>query len=206
MTRWTFDGGDADDCVYVGGSTLNDKLAVRNEGVAAGQIGVSAGDVTFGGVVIGALSGGENGAPLMINFNGSSSPAIAQAVLRNVTFENVSTDPVPDPRVVYAVVSDGDGGVSEASQSALYLDHFVAFGGSMTDAGNAVAVDAAGNSYVTGSFRGTMDVDPGPGVLELTSAGIGRQFRRELRHVWQLAMGAPIRQLEKSKLVCNRSR
>ena len=34
-----------------------------------------------------------------------------------------------------------------------------------------VAVDATGNTYLVGSFRGTVDFDPGVGVLPLTSAG-----------------------------------
>lgn len=35
----------------------------------------------------------------------------------------------------------------------------------------AVAVDSSDNLYVSGSFRGTIDLDPGPGVYEVTSAG-----------------------------------
>ena len=34
-----------------------------------------------------------------------------------------------------------------------------------------MALDSASNSYVTGSFEGTVDFDPGPGTTNLTSAG-----------------------------------
>jgi hypothetical protein len=34
-----------------------------------------------------------------------------------------------------------------------------------------VAVDALGNTYLVGSFRGTVDFDPGAAVMSLTSVG-----------------------------------
>ncbi|GAB3992119.1 hypothetical protein GCM10028807_24490 [Spirosoma daeguense] len=39
------------------------------------------------------------------------------------------------------------------------------------DRGNALAVDGSGNVYAIGYFTGTKDFDPGPGVVNLTSAG-----------------------------------
>src|SRR5262249_8603262 len=42
------------------------------------------------------------------------------------------------------------------------------------DRGYATAVDASGNIYMTGTFQGTVDLDPGPGVFNLTAtAGAG---------------------------------
>ncbi|MDX1909907.1 MAG: SBBP repeat-containing protein [Saprospiraceae bacterium] len=45
------------------------------------------------------------------------------------------------------------------------------FGGYEIDKANSMAVDPAGNVYVTGAFEYTADFDPGPGVFSLTSQG-----------------------------------
>jgi hypothetical protein len=50
-----------------------------------------------------------------------------------------------------------------------------ALGGSDADAGRSIAYDASGSGavYISGSFRGTADFDPGAGTFNLTSATSG---------------------------------
>ena len=49
-------------------------------------------------------------------------------------------------------------------------------GGTDGEAGHYVAADSSDNVYITGSFRGTADFDPGVGTDPRTSAGLGDIF------------------------------
>jgi len=67
-------------------------------------------------------------------------------------------------------------------------------GSSDFDFGRSIAVSAAGNVFTTGSFRGTVDFDPGPGTSLLTSTSGGNDiFISKLNSsgnfVWAKQMG-----------------
>ena len=68
-----------------------------------------------------------------------------------------------------------------------------AFGGESNDYGQSVSIDASGNVYTTGYFRGTVDFDPGPGTYNLTSAGNSDVFVQKLdtsgNFLWAKAIG-----------------
>jgi hypothetical protein len=67
------------------------------------------------------------------------------------------------------------------------------FGGIDQDGSSSLAVDGLGNVYTTGSFNGTADFDPGPGVFNLTSAGNTDIFVNKLdawgKFVWGRRFG-----------------
>lgn len=53
-------------------------------------------------------------------------------------------------------------------------------GSTASDVGTGIAVDASFNVYATGSFKGTVDFDPGAGTVEMTSFGASDVFVSKL--------------------------
>ena len=67
-------------------------------------------------------------------------------------------------------------------------------GGSSFDTGWRIALDVDGNVYISGTFEGTADFDPGAAVYQLTSAGSWDMFVLKLdvagNFVWAKKMGS----------------
>ncbi len=69
-------------------------------------------------------------------------------------------------------------------------------GGTLTDEGRSVTIDAVGNVYTIGSFNGTGDFDPGAGTFNLTSSGGSDVFVSKLDaagdFVWAKKLGGTV--------------
>ncbi len=104
-----FDGGQLTAALASNAQPL-DRLRVRNQGTTAGLIGVTGATVTYGGVVLGTISGGiADNSPLVVTLNTTATPAAVAALLKNITFDNVGDDPTALTRVIRFTLTDGDG-------------------------------------------------------------------------------------------------
>jgi hypothetical protein len=99
------------------GLLAEDRASVRNEGTGAGQIGLSGVAVTFGGVIIGALSGGS-GATLTITFNAAATSVSIDALIQNLTYANVSNTPTATRNLVLNVIDAAGDSLAGAGGSA----------------------------------------------------------------------------------------
>jgi serine protease len=122
---------DVDSADFAGGTltvrvaanaNATDRLAIRNDGTDAGQVGVAGTVVSYGGVAVGTVAGGSSGSlPLVVTFNAAATPSVAQAVLRNVQYRSTSENPAPLTRTLSYAVNDGDGGTSAAATQVITI-------------------------------------------------------------------------------------
>src|SRR5262249_34496989 len=82
---------------------------------------------------------------------------------------NVDFDPGPG---VYNFALSGNSDAFilklDSSGNFVWARHM---GGASGDAAKSMTIDAGGNIYLTGTFQGTADFDPGPGTYNMTSNG-----------------------------------
>lgn len=88
---------------------------------------------------------------------------------------------------VYNLTSNGDGDafVVKLNTQGDFL-WANSFGGTADDYGNSIDLDSLGNVLVTGSFKGTVDFDPGTGVFNLQSGNSNAGFVLKLSNTGQL--------------------
>lgn len=161
-----FDGGTVTVSLTANG-TSNDRLGIRNQGTAAGQIGVSGSSVNYGGVNIGTFTGGTNGStPLVVTLNAAASQTAVEALVRNLTFLTVADAPVTDARTVQVVLTDGDGTTSDPATTTVTVTATNDIPAVTTNLGLTVAEGATGT--IGQSRLMTSDPDNTPTQLTYT--------------------------------------
>jgi hypothetical protein len=93
-------------------ANANDRVAIRNDGKGAAQIGLSSNSVLYEGTKIGTFTGGAGSTPLVVTLNSNATITATQALVRAITFRTISEQPTTATRSVTFVLTDGDGGTS----------------------------------------------------------------------------------------------
>jgi hypothetical protein len=161
--------------------TVDDRLAIRNQGTSTGQVGVSGNSVSYEGTQIGIVTGGTGSTALVITFNTSATAAAVSALLQNLTYENVSEAPSSAARTVQFVVTDGAGGTSTAVTKTINVtavDDTEFFVTNTNDSGSGslrqAVLDAnadAGAETIT--FIGSTFTDATPDIITLATGELG---------------------------------
>ncbi len=131
---------------FTSGNSENDRLSIRNQGIAAAQINVENTIVKYDDVEIGTFSGGVGTEELVVNLNENATPTAVQALLRNITYRNVSDNPDTTERTVEFIVTDTQGGISEAVSKTI----------SITPVNDAPRIDSLSLSVDENAKKGTV--------------------------------------------------
>jgi hypothetical protein len=163
-----------------GTGTPDDRLGIKTQGSGAGQIDVLGTSVTYGGVPIGTVTGGNGTTPLDISLNAAAIPAALQALTRSITFENISDVPSTATRTASFALNGLLGGtiplltqnidvigVNDAPTVAAPTSISVTANVAIPLTGVSFADVDAGNGNVTATFSvadGTLTAASGNGV------------------------------------------
>jgi hypothetical protein len=105
----------------VTGTNSSDRLAIRNQGMGVGLVGVSGSAVYYSGVRIGTWSGGSGAGKLTVTFNSSATAASVQAVLRNITYRSAALNPVLGGKTIQFMMVEANGTVGPAASKQILI-------------------------------------------------------------------------------------
>ena len=91
-----------------------DTIGIHDQGAGATNITLSGSDVSYGGTVIGTVSGGSGANDLEVTFKVGATSTAVDALIQNITYANSSNTPAA-ARALTITVTDGDGGTVSAT-------------------------------------------------------------------------------------------
>ncbi|MGQ0555786.1 MAG: cadherin domain-containing protein [Nitrospiraceae bacterium] len=154
--------------------TAGDRLMVGNWGTGPGQVGVSSSNVTYGGTVIGTVSGGTSGSdPLTVTFNTSATSVAVQEVYRSIQFTNESDNPSTATRTLAIGLTDGDGGTATPQTKLVFVQATNDAPSDLFLSANTVAENATTGTAV-GTVSGTDPDASDTKTYSLTDTAGGR--------------------------------
>ncbi len=104
---------------FSNGGTADDRLIIQNN--TTNQIQVNDTSILYDTTLIATFSGGIGTQDLVISFNSKATPTAVQALIRSISYANVSENPSTTPRLVSFVLTDGDGGTSATVSQTINL-------------------------------------------------------------------------------------
>ncbi|MFA6112364.1 MAG: FG-GAP-like repeat-containing protein [Sphingomonas sp.] len=104
----SFDGATLTIAFDSNGSA-DDQLTVNSIGTGLGEIAVVGTTISYEGVDVATISGGEDGAALVITFNADACHCAVQTVMANIAYANDSDTPSTDQRTLSFTLVDGGG-------------------------------------------------------------------------------------------------
>lgn len=88
------------------GGPPTDKLTLTKVGTKTGQVNLSGTKLRLGKTVVGSISGGTGGSPLVIQFTATISPSTVQSVLQRVTLSAARGKLLPGTRTIQFTATD----------------------------------------------------------------------------------------------------
>lgn len=167
-----FDGGFLR-VFYTAGSLPEDQLSVRHVGTGTGQIGVSNGTISYGGIAIGTInSDGRFGNILEILFNSNSNVGAVKALIENLTYQNTSDTPSL-ARTISIIINDGDGSTSIPTSA---LINVTPFNDVPTQGNNNLTLEEGQRILITSNHLSGNDVDSNEAELRFEAVNVQHGF------------------------------
>ena len=146
--------------VSITSALSEDQLSINNGGING--IGVAGGGVFYNSVQFGTVSGGANGANLVITFtSATATPAVIEELIEALRYDNSSADnPTGGARSINIVLNDGAGNsaTSTATVNVTAVNDNPGISGLPTDV--SVTEDTAGNIDLSAATLTDPDSDP----------------------------------------------